>query len=79
MIGQHEDHGPKFAPVERLADAKVHEELYELLAEAGTDRLRASSLRDAADAGFPMADFECKHGRLPHEGCAECAAEKEAA
>lgn len=69
---------PETQPV-RLTTDEAHRELYDLLSEQGMDLLQASGLRREAEAGFPMADFECKHGRLPHEGCAECAAEKEAA
>lgn len=61
-------------PTERLASVEAHAELYELL----TDAAGAGPHRDY-EASLPMADFECKHGRLPHEGCAECTAEKEAA
>lgn len=60
-------------PTERLAalaDAQAHAELYELLVDAGG----ANPHRDY-EAGLPMADHECKHGRLPHEGCEACAEE----
>lgn len=60
-------------PTERLAalaDAQAHAELYELL----TDAAGSNPHRDF-EASLPMADFECKHGRLPHEGCAACAEE----
>lgn len=65
-------------PTERLADKQTHDDLYELLAE-GFERIQLSAGRREAEAGFPMADFECKHGRLPVEGCAECEAERSAA
>lgn len=64
------------SPTERLAalaDAQAHAELYELL----TDAAGANPHRDY-EASLPMADHECKHGRLPREGCAECAKEEAA-
>lgn len=60
-----------------VADKQTHDDLYDLLAD-GFERLSLTGLRREAEAGFPMADFECKHGRLPHEGCAECAKEEAA-